>query len=607
MARADDWSILRSLAEKGCFLREHSSYDTGRGIPFADIEQKSFGIRLATLDDIHSLMEIERECWSPMGMEVTKDIIEERLYSCPNHQWVASNLADNSVLGVIYTQRIDSLSFMMDKNFTFAELPSLRRASGNILQLVAVAAFSSAKSLRIGVSLRNFMLLQALSSDSISKVIAITRCSNFLDSLSLPPQNNSAGLDDLHKDFYLKYALSARDPTIQFHCSSGAKILSTMHHSYRVSDTENLGSGVVVGYYCSMDDIAPGLLDNLCTKNDTGGTSHLSFDSKNCLTFERLKEMIAKCLGDRNIANNDGFFDTPFMILGMDSLQMIELTKELEDFLTEDDISNTSLLFDHPTPRRLIEYLNGTAIDCSNISVNQDSDEPIEYAIVGMSCRFPGGADSPEKFYQLLCSRYNPLGPIPEAWEWPLGSGDVSLRDMNFCFLDDISAESFDAKLFGLSKAEVSAMDPHQRILLTTGYEALLDAEIFDEPDENDSTNEIGSINRDIGVFVGLCNTHWNSVELKYNLDNHKNVSMPSAYTGMGTAMASAANRLSFLLNLVGPSMVIDTACSSSLAAVHAACQSLRNKECSAALVAAADLILCPYDLEVGFIFNFLL
>ena len=608
-----DWSILCCLAEKGYFLSDHNLYKQDDKIPFSSVEQKPYGIRRATVNDIPKLVEIEKVCWGPMNMAVGVDVLNERIISCPMDQWVAVRQQDGCVVGVIYTQRIANLDFAKDDSFSFADIASIREPCGPILQLVAVAVLPEVTNLQLGNALRNFMLLQALVNNGILKVVAITRCSAFI------PDRNSESLLDM----YVDYVFRMQDPTIKFHCEGGAKILSTMQHFYRPEDENNLGSGVLIGYYCSDDDVDLDFNhivgDMSFRESDTlrnTETMRPSFDeSPISFTLETVKDILLDVLGNdiSHVVNSKGFENMPFMVIGLDSLHMVDFSKRLESFTTGDGFLPSTFLFDYPTPRSVVEYFSEEKAcgDSNDNGMPPDNNENscMEYAVVGMSCRFPGGADSPEKFYQLLCSRYNPVGPIPESWEWNLNTTSENAENESskgyakkrkVGLLDDLSAESFDASLFGLSKAEVSSMDPHQRLLLTIGYEALLDAEVFVE---DDSRNDIKSIvdtgKRDVGVFVGLCNTSWSGIEMQSHMFSQGGDSKLSAYSGMGTAVASAANRLSFLLNLVGPSMVVDTACSSSLAAIHMACLALREGDCSTALIAAADLLLCPYDLEV--------
>ncbi len=205
--------------------------------------------------------------------------------------------------------------------------------------------------------------------------------------------------------------------------------------------------------------------------------------------------------------------------------------------------------------------------------------EPI--AIVGIGCRFPGGVDSPAAFWRLLLDGVDAVGEVPlDRWDvdaWydpdPDAAGRIATRYGGF--LDDI--RGFDPEFFGVSAREARSLDPQQRLLLEVTWEALEDAVIA--PDSLRGTNT--------GVFVGIGATDYLQAQLARDAPI-------DAYLGTGNAHATAAGRLSHQLGLVGPCVAVDTACSSALAAVHLACQSLREGECDLALVGAASLQLSP-------------
>ncbi len=200
-------------------------------------------------------------------------------------------------------------------------------------------------------------------------------------------------------------------------------------------------------------------------------------------------------------------------------------------------------------------------------SLDLIASDPI--AIVGMGCRFPSGAGSPEQFWMALAEGRDCVGEIP-AGRWKDASTlPPSLRRGGY--LAEI--DGFDAAYFGISPREAEQMDPQQRLLLEVVWEALWDAGI--EPRVLSGT--------DAGVFSAICNSDYARF--------HFRVSSPlSAHAGIGTAHSMAAGRVSFLLNVKGPSLALDTACSSSLVAVHLACQSLRAHECGVAIAAAGSL-----------------
>ena len=201
-------------------------------------------------------------------------------------------------------------------------------------------------------------------------------------------------------------------------------------------------------------------------------------------------------------------------------------------------------------------------------------------AIVGMGCRFPGGAANPEAFWQLLQDGVDAIRDVP-ATRWRVehdNSFNPVMPDITSRggFLEEI--DQFDAEFFGLSPREAISMDPQQRLLLEVSWEALEQAGI-------PVSQLMGS---KTGVFIGISLSEYLQSAL------FRNAATIDIYTATGNALSVAAGRIAYLLGLHGPSIAIDTACSSSLVAVHLACQSLRLQECNLALAGGVSLMLAP-------------
>ena len=201
-------------------------------------------------------------------------------------------------------------------------------------------------------------------------------------------------------------------------------------------------------------------------------------------------------------------------------------------------------------------------------------------AVIGIGCRFPG-ANNPELFWQLLHNGIDAITEIPPS-RWDLSSfyspkqvesGKMYTRWGGF--LEQV--DQFEPSFFGISPREAQRMDPQQRLVLEVSWEALESAGIVPEKLSGSRT----------GVFIGISNSDYNRLL-------YKNFSTIAPYNSTGTAFCVAANRLSYALNLKGPSVAIDTACSSSLVAVHFACQSLESGESDLSLVGGVNLILSP-------------
>lgn len=204
--------------------------------------------------------------------------------------------------------------------------------------------------------------------------------------------------------------------------------------------------------------------------------------------------------------------------------------------------------------------------------------EPV--AIIGVGCRFPG-ADNVQSFWQLLRNGADAIAEIPlDRWDVdafydpvPGTPGKMSTRWGGF--LEQV--DQFDPGFFGISPREVERMDPQQRLVLEVAWEAIENAGIAPEALSGSQT----------GVFMGIGNYDYCRLLTQ-------DLSRVNAYDGTGNTLCIAANRLSYTLNLRGPSVVVETACSSSLVAVHFACQSLQLGESDCALVGGASLMLSP-------------
>ncbi|MEP6915116.1 MAG: type I polyketide synthase, partial [Acidobacteriota bacterium] len=212
--------------------------------------------------------------------------------------------------------------------------------------------------------------------------------------------------------------------------------------------------------------------------------------------------------------------------------------------------------------------------------------EPI--AIVGIGCRFPGG-DGPDAYWALLRDGVDAVAEVPaDRWDIdayydadPDAPGKMNTRFGAFV----AGIDRFDPQFFGISPREAASMDPQQRLVLETAWEALEHAGI--DPD-----SLVGS---DTGVFAGSSTHDYGFLHIRYG-----DPSAFDAYFGTGNAPNAISGRLSYVLGLQGPSVAIDTACSSSLVAVHLASQSLRAGECRIALAGGVNVILVP-ELTINF------
>ncbi|MBM3854817.1 MAG: polyketide synthase, partial [Verrucomicrobia bacterium] len=207
--------------------------------------------------------------------------------------------------------------------------------------------------------------------------------------------------------------------------------------------------------------------------------------------------------------------------------------------------------------------------------------EPV--AIVGLACRFPGGVRDAASCWQVLRDGVDAIRRVPaDRWDAdalydpdPDAPGKMCTRAGGF--LDEV--DRFDAEFFGVAPREAVAMDPQQRLLVEVAHEALDGAGLLQDRLADNAT----------GVFVGLTGNDY-----AHLLKNAAGGRPLDQYFVTGNSPNAAAGRVSYLLGLRGPSVVVDSACSSSLVTVHLACQSLRAGDCRLALAGGANLLLAP-------------
>ncbi len=281
-----------------------------------------------------------------------------------------------------------------------------------------------------------------------------------------------------------------------------------------------------------------------------------------------LIEQVAKSSG---LAKHEILVDQTFSAVGIDSISLIRIVKELSHALERE--LPASLPFAHPTPGELARAViaGPTGVQGSGARSTQ-GEPPRELAIVGMGCRFPS-ARGLQDFWRLLRDGSDAIRPFcPDR---AVAAGATG-RDVGWAgTLDDVAG--FDPEFFGISRREAVEMDPQQRLALEVTWEALEDAGVV--PSMLKHTR--------VGVFAGAM---WNDYAVL-------TAGSPDAYqqhTATGNDTSIIAARISYALGLHGPSLTVNTACSSSLVALHLACQALALDECDTAIVLGVNLLLAP-------------
>lgn len=308
-----------------------------------------------------------------------------------------------------------------------------------------------------------------------------------------------------------------------------------------------------------------------------------------------------------------------FLELGFDSLRAVDFKIELEERL--DCQLASTVLFDCATPSVLVEYLltvlvvpqpgapatpavddlqtpDGDGAELDSLSTaelarllrherarvrafEEAQSEPL--AIVAMACRFPGGSNDPESFWQTIDSGKDAIQEVP-ASRWDIDAyydADPEAPGRMYTrwggFVEDI--DQFDAAFFGISPREARELDPAQRLLLEVTHEAL----------ERGGISPASLSGSPTGVFIGSRGGDYFQGQTDWRPED------ATRYYATGNSDSTLAGRLAYQWNLTGPCFALDTACSSSLVALHEAALSLRRGECSAAIVGGVNTLLDPF------------
>lgn len=274
---------------------------------------------------------------------------------------------------------------------------------------------------------------------------------------------------------------------------------------------------------------------------------------------------------------NEVSLDVPIRDLGLKSIDVLAIPGDLGDrfgFCIPD-----LAVWDNPSANDLIDsLLNQRSADSlreshghadRNTQGRGSINEPV--AVIGVGCRFPGDIDGPERLWDFLTEKKCAITAYPDR-----GFTNAGTFAESGGFLKDVAG--FDNRFFDIPPDEALRMDPQQRLLLEDSWEALEHAGIIPESLRLSRT----------GVFVGVSSTDY--VRLVSASAQQKS----TIWDNTGGSSSIIANRISYFLDIQGPSIVIDTACSSSLVAVHLACRSLSTWDCDIALVGGTNVLISP-------------
>lgn len=277
------------------------------------------------------------------------------------------------------------------------------------------------------------------------------------------------------------------------------------------------------------------------------------------------------------VSSNEISLDVPIRDLGLKSIDVLAIPGDLGDrfgFCIPD-----LAVWDNPSANDLIDsLLNQRSADSlreshghadRNTQGRGSINEPV--AVIGVGCRFPGDIDGPERLWDFLTEKKCAITAYPDR-----GFTNAGTFAESGGFLKDVAG--FDNRFFDIPPDEALRMDPQQRLLLEVSWEALEHAGIIPESLRLSRT----------GVFVGVSSTDY--VRLVSASAQQKS----TIWDNTGGSSSIIANRISYFLDIQGPSIVIDTACSSSLVAVHLACRSLSTWDCDIALVGGTNVLISP-------------
>ena len=565
-------SLLAAWASQGLFLPAGTDTRAIAGltlekIAHSQLEQRPFQIRQALASDLPQLLKLEDACWAP-ALRSPAELLLTRVEHFAAGQWVLE--MDGCVQGAIYSQRIADVKALFAH--TAGTVWQIHDEGAPIAQFLAVNVFPQMEHLGLGDQLLEFALQLNSARSDTERIVAVSLCRDFGGHHEMPQSEYIHAMDSAGRLI---------DPILRFHQAHGAEI-SGLVAGFRPGDAKNEGSGVLVEYDPSTRS------ETLAARNSGPSGVSQTVDSE-----EAALAAVRECM--TSVKPSDGTWsdDKALMDMGFESLQLLELRSLLSKRFSQN--VPATFFFQYNTPQRIAEYLYSKSgiRNPENASVQPEPEKKSAdaVAIIGMACRWPGGVETPEEFWELLRNGTDAVTEVPPGrWDTDqfsragedVRAGEIATRRGGF--LKDV--DRFDADFFNISPREASRLDPQQRLLLEVAWESL----------ESAGVNPQGLKETRTGVFIGTFSHDYELLQLKHNKPEDFDT-----YFATGNSASVAAGRLAYIFGSQGPTIAVDTACSSSLVAVHLACRSLASGDCDMAIAGAANLLLSP---ELSMVFS---
>ncbi|MFL4555215.1 SDR family NAD(P)-dependent oxidoreductase [Yersinia kristensenii] len=567
--------FLMSAVEAGLFPKQGVSRCIPKTADFTRISlhclmPKPYTVRHPTRLDLPELEKLDRLS-QPENLHTPQHELLRRLTDFPLGQMVLE--LDRQIVAVLYTQRIESVDALY--TCQYRDLGQLHRADGRYLQLLGLYVLPEMHGRGYSDALLELMLIYCAALEGIDSVVGVTRCANFVQHKAT---RDIACYIQLRND-----QGQHQDSMLHFHASHGATIHKPLY-GFRPKDTDNDGIGVLIEYFLHQQDT------HLALEVPSEKPIYPLMSADELANIVR--SHILKLLGHQR-AETYGEF-VPLMEMGLSSLELLELRRKLGESMGE--LLSPTFLFSYGTAAAITAFFaeKNNALPATHpfplSETHMPSLSPIlsgekrversecsesnSIAIIGMACRFPPNADTPEKFWQNLIAGTDSIGLLPDGRQSSRLASSHRLH-WRAGFLREV--DLFDARFFRISPLEAELLDPQQRLLLEVAWETLESAAIAPSTLRGTPT----------GVFIGLMGSGYQGLITQQNNDVDNN-----AYFATGNACSVAAGRLSYFFDWRGPALSIDTACSSSLVAIHTACCSLLQGECDFALAAGVNLLL---------------